>query len=127
MAANSKNVLTPYKILDAVSMDASFTSEPTMIQYLDNVSIQIMASTEDGEGVFTLEGSLDHVRVAPANYETDNGNWITIELATPMTVSSADASFLLDLNQLSFPWIRIKYTRTSGDGEVNAYISAKAV
>lgn len=127
MAGNSKNALTPFHLIIDGAMSASITSAATNIQYLDNVSIQLNFTTSDAVGTFSVQGSLDHAANSLTNQQITAGNWVTITLPTSPVAASADNQILLDLNQLSFPWIRVVYTRSSGSGTLNAYISAKAV
>lgn len=122
MAGNSKNALTPFHLLVAQSLGASFSSVPVNIQYLDNTTVQLIF-TGSPVGTFSIEGSVNHAANAITGVETVAGTW------TPITSSAVSAAgdILFDLNQLSFPWIRVSYTRTSGTGSVEGYISAKAV
>ena len=123
MAGNSKNALTPFHVINAQSMGASITGSPTNIQYLDNCSIQLNF-TGTPTGSFSIQGSLDHAANALTGVEQTAGNWIEF---TGASATGAANNILIDLNQLSFPWIRIVYTRVSGTGTLDAYISAKAV
>ncbi len=123
--SSAKRSLAPSQILTSQSLGASFSSPATNVLLLDNVAIQLNVTTSDAVGTFTVEGSLDHVE---ANGVISNaGNWVALNLSAVPTLSGSSTSFLLDLNQVSFPWIRVTYTRTSGTGTVNAYISAKAI
>lgn len=125
MAGNSKNFLSPVKIIDAGDMSqASITSSVTDIRYLDNVSIQCIF-TGTPTGSFALEGSLDYYKINGAVQNT--GTWTPITLSSTPAASGSAGNILLDLNQLSFPYIRVVYTKLSGTGTLNVYISGKAV
>lgn len=125
MAGNSKNFLSPVKVIDAGDMSqATITSSVTDIRYLDNVSIQCIF-TGTPTGSFALEGSLDYLRVNAQ--VTNSGTWTPITLSSTPAASGSAGNILLDLNQLSFPYIRIVYTKSSGTGVLNVYISGKAV
>lgn len=119
------NILTPFKIVNAVSMAASITSTITNTQYLDNVGIQ-GTFTGAPTGAFSVQISADHAEDANGNV-TVTGNWVTLTLSPAPTASGSGDSFYIDLNQLSAPWIRLVYTRTSGTGSLTAYITAKHV
>ncbi len=124
-----KNVNQPVKIVTAGSMAADYTSTPFNIQYQDNVAIQVNITTSDAIGPMYIQGSLDYV---PSNVNMQNlppnaGNWVTLTLNPQPAAASANDVFLYDLNQLSFPWIRIFYDRTSGTGTFDAYLSTKEV
>lgn len=125
MAGNSKNALGPYHLMNAVSMGASATSSAVGIQYLDNVAIQLNF-TGTPTGTFAVQGSLDYSQTSTGTV-INAGNWIPLTLASSPVASGAAGTILLDLNQLSFPWVRVVYTRSSGTGTLDSYISAKAV
>lgn len=121
-----KNVLYPYKMMDEVSLGASITGSPIRIEFLDNIAMQIIATNSNAVGTFSVEGSLD-CKFSEGGVVVNSGTWTAITLSPVPTLASANATILLDLNQLSFPYIRLKYTRVSGTGTVTAYISGKAV
>lgn len=125
MAANSKNALTPHQIITAGDMTGNITSDPTNIQYLDNVSIQLNF-TGTPTGTFSVQGSLDYQQASPYA-KAVTGNWIDLTLSPAPAASGSASQILLDLNQLSFPWVRVVYTFSSGTGSLDAYISGKAV
>ena len=129
MAGNSKNAIMKSVLnASATSLAASFSSTPFDIRTLDNIAVQLNATTSNAVGTFSVQGSLDY---NPGGSTSPSGpvagNWIAITLPAIPTLASVDAQFLLDLNQLSFPWLRIAYTRTSGTGTVDIYVSGKAV
>lgn len=124
MAGNSKNFLPVIQVITAGDMSANVTGPATNISYLDNVAMQLNF-TGTPTGTFSVEGSLDHKEYN--GQIVSAGNFIPLSLATTPVASGAAGQILLDLNQLSFPYIRIVYTRTSGAGSLDAYISAKAV
>ena len=126
MAGNSKNVLLPYRFIVAASMGADITSNPTNIQYTDNAAVQLNF-TGTGVGVFSVEGSVDHAVNSMTNLQTVVGNWIPVTLDPVPVASGVDGQILIDMKELSFPWIRVVYTRTSGTGTLDGYISAKVV
>ena len=124
MAGNSKNFLPVIQIITAGDMSADITGPATNISYLDNVAIQLNF-TGTPTGTFSIQGSLDHKEY---NGQIVNaGNFVPLTFSSTLAASGAAGQILLDLNQLSFPYIRIVYTRTSGSGSLDAYISAKAV
>ncbi len=107
-------------------MSASVTSAVTNIGNQDNIAIQIGFTTSDAVGVFSVQGSVDHVQDDYGNVQVA-GNWVALTLSpTPVAASAAD-NILISLNQLPFPWIRLVYTRTSGTGTLSAYIAGKSL
>lgn len=119
-----KNSLKSAKIIDAQSMGASVTSSPTQIQFLDNVCYQVIWSAGSTPvGTLSVEVSVNY----DPQVNPDTSTWTALTLPVTPSVSGNSGSFILDLNQLSMPWVRLKYVRSSGSGTLNAYISAKEV
>lgn len=109
-----KNVLPPYKALSAGDLSqATVASSATNIEGYDNVAIQINA-TGTPTGTFSVQGSVD------------NTNWIAIDLPTAPTLSGAADQILVNLAALAFPYIRTVYTKTSGTGAADVWITGKA-
>ena len=122
-----KNVLTPVVIASNQSLATSFTSTPTIVDYLDNVSYQINVSTTDSAGTFAVQASLDYFP-GDANNKPVAGNWADLELSRVPTVASASDVILISLNQVPFRALRIAYTSTTaGTGTCNIIIEAKMV
>lgn len=120
---STKNVLPPYHAIIAQSMAADITSPVSNIQYLDNCMIQLNF-TGTPTGTFDVQVSEDYrFQGDPSN----TGNWVSLPLApAPLASGSAD-QIVLDLNQLPGPWIRVVYSRTSGTGTLDMYITAKMI
>lgn len=122
-----KNVLAPHLLVSAVSMAADITSDPVNIQFTDNVSIQCNITTSDAIGPIYIQGSLDYSPGTPGYPVANSGNWSSITLDPQPAAASANDVILYDLNQLSFPWIRVFFDRTSGTGTMSVYVSCKEV
>lgn len=130
-----KNNLRLFKTVDAGDMSAaSITSQITSIQFLDNVGIQINF-TGAPVGIFQVEVSADHAQDLNENV-TVIGQWTPILLSYKsggvmvtenFVPTSVGSPIYLDLNQLSAPYIRLVYTRTSGTGVMDAFITAKLI
>lgn len=120
-----KNYLNSYKIINAGDVSlTSITSSATNIQGLDNVGIQVNVVSGTFSGVITVEVSADHQEIN--GNVTVAGNWVALSLPVSATItSSSPTSIYLDLNQISSLWIRVKYTKTSGTGSLDAFIVAK--
>lgn len=123
-----KNVVAK-KIKTAQSLAASFTTEPTVIQFLDNASYQINITTSDSTGAFSVEASLDYEpagSVDPMSTTPNSGNWVTLNLTMSPEADAANDSILIDLNQLPYKAIRLKYTAdTAGTGVCDVYVMAR--
>ena len=124
MSSGRKNILRQFKMIDNGDMSqSSLTSAPTNIQFLDNVAIQFNF-TGAPSGTFSIEVSADYEQdIGGATINV--GNWVPVTLPTPPVASGSAGSVFIDLNQLAAPWVRVKYTKTSGTGSLTAWISAK--
>lgn len=118
-----KNAIKKARVINAVSMGASITSSPSNIQFLDNVCYQANWSGGSSPvGTLSVEISVDY-----DPEQNNSGTWNAVTLPVTPAVSGNSGSYAIDLNQLSAPWVRLKYTRTSGSGTMSAFMSAKAV
>lgn len=120
-----KNTLLKYQTLTSGSMAGNLTSAVTNIQFLDNICMQMNWTTADAVGTFNVQGSADYAQDDYGNVTT-TGNWVSIP-ALATAAGGASGNALLDMQQLSFPWIRVTYTRTSGSGTANIFISGKQI
>lgn len=128
-----KNNLLKYQSITSGDMSAaSLTSAITNIQFLDNIGIQLNFSGSP-VGTFAAQISADYSQDAQGNVLVA-GNWIPVTLTYwdgTMYVSgtsiptSVGSPIYLDLVELSAPWIRIVYTKGSGTGTLNTFITAK--
>lgn len=119
-----KSSLIQFQNIRNGDMSGSITSRVTGVQYLDNIAIQLNVTTADAVGTFEVQVSLDYAQDSQGNV-TNAGNWIGLNLSGTPTVASTNEQFFIDINQVPAPWVRVVYTRTSGTGTVQGFISAK--
>lgn len=117
--SRKNNLLKFQNITNGDMSQASITSAVTSIQFLDNISIQLNF-TGSPVGIAAVQVSADHSQDMFGNV-TVAGNWVTVSSASMV----GGSPIYFDLNQLSAPFIRVVYTRTSGSGTLNGFISAK--
>lgn len=103
---------------------ATLTSTPVNIQYLDNIVFQAIF-TGSPVGIFSVQSSLTYNQDANGNI-LNAGTWTALTLNPTPSIAAA-GNLLIDMNQLSMPWIRLVYTKTSGTGTLNAYVGGKMV
>jgi hypothetical protein len=115
-----KDKLPVYQTIAAGDMSGSLTSKVSDISGFDNVAVQLVW-TGTPTGTFAVQGSLDY------NPQLATGTWTALTLSSSPAAAGSASNVLLDLNQLSFPWIRVVYTAVSGSGTLNAYIAGKMV
>ncbi len=110
------------------SLSTGFTSPATVVRDLDNCSYQINVSTTDSVGTFAVEVSNDYyVNPSSDGTVTNTGNWTALTLAggTP-SVNLANDTIVINLNQLPFYAIRLRYTSTTaGTGTATIFITDK--
>ncbi len=131
-----KNVLPVYQVIVAGDMSlTSVTSSITEIKYLDNVGIQLQW-TGSPVGYFQVQVSADHNENAVGRGTTSTGQFVPLVvsfLSSGIMVQSTDiptssgSPIYLDLTQLSAPYIRVVYTKTSGSGTLSGYITSKMI
>ncbi len=101
------------------------------IKYKDSVAFQYNWNGNPS-GSFAIQGSLDY---NPGTQQAQGlqggynpGVWNSLTLSpTPAATGSGSYSYLVDTNELSFPYVRSVYTNTSGSGVLSAYIFAKSL
>jgi len=122
--SNGKKVLFPFVLVSAQSMGGDVTSNPIDLENIDNVGIQVSWTSANAVGVISVQGSLDYKPTAPPN----SGTWFDLTFDPALAQPNSDSSgYLINLNQVPYTWLRLKYTRTSGTGTLNAYACGKAV
>lgn len=132
--SDRKNNLLSYPIIQSGDMSGSLLSKVTNIQYLDNIGLQYTWSGAP-VGFLSAEISADYAQDINGNV-TNPGNWVPLTLSyfngtdfvtTTLIPTSVGSPVYLDLDLLSAPWIRARYTRTSGTGTLTTVITAKGL
>lgn len=120
-----KDSLVKFQIVSAGDQSqATVASSITNIQYMDNLGIQVNIATGTASGTFDVQVSADHFEVNGNVVVV--GNWVSIGSQYQATVTSGSpANIYFDLNQLSAPYIRLLWTKSSGTGTFNAFIVGK--
>ncbi len=122
---STKNVLEAYHALVARSMAASITSPVTSIKFLDNCMIQLNF-TGVPVGTFAVQVSADYNQDSFGNV-INAGNWVALPLSPSPIASGAADQIIIDMNEMPAPWMRVVYTRTSGTGALDMYVTAKMI
>jgi hypothetical protein len=101
---------------------AAVVSTPLNMEDIDNVGLEV-DWTGTAVGTFSLEAS--------NKYDPDTNPSATfkaVTLATPPANPAGSASgWLLDLNQIPFRWVRLRYTNSSSTGVLNAYAFRRSI
>jgi len=121
----SNNVIFPKPLITATSMGASITSNAVRTLFQDNIGFQLVW-TGTPTGSFDVQISMDHEEDSFGTVLTA-GTWTSLTLSPTISAAGAADNAYIDLNQLSCPFVRVVYTRSSGTGTLNAYVTAKGI
>lgn len=124
MAAD-KQYLNYQNIVSGDMSLATITSSVTSIKRLDNIGIQLNW-TGTPTGTFQVQISADYAQDNQGKI-TNVGNWIPLVLSPAPAASGSAGNAYVDINQISAPWIRVVYTKTSGVGTLNGYLNGKTI
>lgn len=119
--SGTKSNLTPVRIALDADLSADYTSAVTTISFQDNVVYQVNVKTGTPVGVLDVQTSTDYNFTNGAA-----GNWTSLGAAFQATVNGTGTG-VLDLNQVGPCFVRLKYTRTSGTGTMDIFVSGKQV
>ena len=105
-----------------LNLDESSSSDLISIGHVQHASIQIVVLGDDGTAV-------GEVKVEVSNDQT---NWSTVYwvdhagvIQDGYDVNDTDFSHIFDASDLGAGWMRLTYTRTSGEGGLNFYVNTK--
>lgn len=111
-----KNVLASYQTITNGTMGGNLTSIVTNAQYQDNIGMQVKWTSSDAVGVIAVEASIN------------GSDYYALTFNPALTQPSSDnGGYLIDINQFPFIYYRITYTRTSGTGTFNAWVTSKEI
>lgn len=125
---SAKTFIKPFNVLLNGDMSqTTLTSAITATQMVDNIGYQINF-TGAPVGTFAFQISQDYEPGRSPNSEPLNaGNWVTIPVSPSIVASGSADSAYVDLNQMSAPYVRVVYTKTSGTGTLNVFVTAKSL
>lgn len=126
MSTHKTNLLKFQNITSGNMALTSVTSTVSNILNLDNIGFEATWSGSTPIGVISIEVSIDYAQDSFGNV-TNSGTWTALSFTPTPAVSGNTGSLYIDMNQLSAPWLRAKYTKTSGTGTIQGYICGKMV
>jgi hypothetical protein len=97
----------------AVTGTNTYTSNVFNAANLDNIGLQV-EFTGTMAGTLTVNCSIDNKVYIPLTFNP--------VLSQP---AGSNLSYLIDLNQLPFPYLNIQYTNATGSGTLIVYLGAK--
>jgi len=125
-----KNVLTPIAVLLDADLSESQESIPVHIQWLDNMSVQVILGpdSEDAAGTFTVEVTNDFALNADGSVRRSE-NWVALPLDPSLTVSAgAPTALFADINQSGAVAMRVTFEPEVGsEGTATVLVAGKAI
>ena len=129
----SKGISQPFQVFTNATMSgqATVTSLVTDVRWRDSVSYQFNW-TGTPQGSFAIQGSNDYAPGLPQSAEPpqgqNSGTWNSLTLSTtPVAAGSGSFTYLVNLNQLGFAYVRAQYTNTTSSGVLTGFIMAKSL
>lgn len=97
-------------------MSTTITGPTTTIDRMDQVCYDVQWTSTTAVGVISIQGSVTG----------KDADFKDLTFSTPLAQPASNSGgYLVNLALIPFPYIRLKYTRTSGTGTLNVYLSAK--
>ncbi len=119
---SSRPIFAPYQAIVSGDMSADVTSDVTIIQNVSMFSYDVSWTGSSPVGTLTVQVSNTYKKNA-AGAVAVTGNWTDMPLTTSVSGNSGTA--FLDCLASSTYAVRLKYTRVSGSGTLNATINGK--
>jgi hypothetical protein len=110
-----KNALYPSRLSAGASLGANYAGPGVNVQYLDNIYFTLKF-TGTPTGTFAVQGSGD-----------GGVTWQNITLNTSPVASGAADQIGIEINQAPMPLLRVSYTRVSGTGSMDVWVTGKAM
>lgn len=108
-------------MFSAHSMGASFNSDPINMKTLHDAGFQInWANGDTPVGTIAVQVSLDKTIWTSIGLQAVDGT-----IASTVAVSGDTGSHFISVLTIPSAWMRIVYTRTSGDGELTSKVIRK--
>lgn len=109
---------SPLHFIVSGSMAADYTSEGVDISLVKDVSIQLNFAGTTPTGNFYVQASLDDtVYTALDLVDSTGAPWVP--------AAAGDGTLLINLSPIPFPYVKLFFDRTSGDGTLEGYILGK--
>ena len=114
-----------YNVIPTQSGASTFDtkSNPTCVDYLDNMSFQIMW-TGSLEGILKIWVSND--KVDPKQGQTVT-NWSQYEPTTTLAIDGSYTDMLINIALIDFSFVALEYVATSGTGNITANLTGRMI
>jgi len=111
------------KLETAKTLASNFSTDPIDITTIDNLGVNVSASSvTDNTGSFFI----DHRIYKDANNFSD---WAELTLSSTPQLADADATLLINLNQLPHGQMRLRFVAAGStpDGVADVWVSGKEI
>jgi hypothetical protein len=123
--SSTRNTLAPFKAISAGDLSQStVTSAATNVRFHRVVTIQLIG-TGTPTGTWAIQVSNVPSQANPPTAPTAASSWTTLSIVPPLAFSGGAATLATSFDKYAWEWIRAVYTRGSGSGSVDMYISAQ--
>ncbi len=109
-----KNFAPAFKVVSDGDMSGQVIGTESTINWLDNAGYQVKWDG-DPVGEFYVDATIN------------DEDWEALDFGSAIVAAGVPGSFLINMNQLPYLKIRLRYEATSGDGALNAWVAAKMV
>lgn len=103
--------------INGVSMAGNITSDPTNVQHSDNIGYLVSWTGTSPVGEIFVDVSNDEASTPTT--------WKSLDFGSQITVSGNSGSHDININQLPFVQIRVRYVRSSGVGTLTVKMNYK--
>lgn len=121
---SSRPVFLPYPVITNGDMSGNLLSKITIVKMLSLVSYSVSWSGASPIGVMSVEVSNDYAQNTDGSV-LNAGTWNTLPLDVPAAVANNTDNGFIDIDLNGGYAMRLRYTRTSGTGTMQAIISCK--
>lgn len=109
---STKAVVQPYQVVINGAMSGTIIGAETTVSTQDNAGYQV-TFTGTPTGSFFVDATINGT------------DWSALSFSPAPAASGAADSFLINMNQLPYHKIRLRYVPTSGSGTLNAWAIVK--
>lgn len=124
---SSRPLLRPQQVITNGDMSSDVTSLVTNINMISCVGYTI-SWTGTPTGTFSVEVSQDYIQ--PVGVQPDqlnSGTWVPVTLSTSVAATGGADTAFIDIDVTGAAYVRLKYTRVSGTGTLNATLAGKVI
>jgi hypothetical protein len=123
MSRKNTHRYTAFKNQDA-SSNFDNKNNPTDVQFLDNIGIQI---------VWTGATLLGQIKILTSNDDAAPSkgiavqNWSELDFGNSIVIDNTNSDIIVNINQVPFKWLALQWVRTSGTGSITVQFTSKMV